>query len=228
MDAKTFGAMIRNIRESKGLTLVQVAERLGISQPTLGRKETGTIRIKPNEYSAIAAALEISDVEFNARFQQTELENQVAQNSVSYVNSKRDGGIYYNRFNNENSTLLQINMDSIWKSEPDVFAVQVIGDSMEPDVKEGAVLICKAIPTDALMLPFSQGDMVVAIFSGDTLKPCMVFGYWSELMDRKRHLLLANMAKYRPIQLDVPTGNTFAVNMAQVLHVIVDPKHLRR
>lgn len=62
-DAQLTGLRIREVRESKGLSLRNVARRMGISASALSQIERGLLRPSVNRLFAIASALDVSVLE---------------------------------------------------------------------------------------------------------------------------------------------------------------------
>ena len=59
LDRKTFGRRLRSARKKFGWTLAEVAERSGVSIPTISRAERGQLALGYENFSALAKALRI-------------------------------------------------------------------------------------------------------------------------------------------------------------------------
>ncbi len=59
LDRKTFGRRLRSARKKFGWTLAEVAERSGVSIPTISRAERGQLALGYENFSALANALRI-------------------------------------------------------------------------------------------------------------------------------------------------------------------------
>jgi transcriptional regulator with XRE-family HTH domain len=60
MDTETRGARIRALRQARGWSLQQLAERVGVSKPQIDKLERGTRRLTDDWIRRIAAALEVA------------------------------------------------------------------------------------------------------------------------------------------------------------------------
>jgi transcriptional regulator with XRE-family HTH domain len=57
---KALGARIAELRTAKGMTQQQLADKLDVSQPTVGHYEIGRIRLQVSGLQALAEALGVS------------------------------------------------------------------------------------------------------------------------------------------------------------------------
>lgn len=60
-----FGLLFRNYRESKGLTLQEVAERVGVSKQTVSKWEKGVAKPLPGKVKALARIIGCSVVDIS-------------------------------------------------------------------------------------------------------------------------------------------------------------------
>jgi transcriptional regulator with XRE-family HTH domain len=59
LDRETFGRRLRSARKKYGWTLAEVAERSGVSIPTISRAERGQLALSYEKFSALARALKM-------------------------------------------------------------------------------------------------------------------------------------------------------------------------
>lgn len=73
---KTFGALLRRLRQEKDLTLRELAQRLGINHAYLSQLETGLVD-KPSEELARKIALEFGEDEERLVFLARKIQEQI-------------------------------------------------------------------------------------------------------------------------------------------------------
>jgi len=64
MNVKTMGQKLRKLRKLRGLTMVELAERLGITQAQISRLETGKQGFRSATLTKVAAALGVKPIWF--------------------------------------------------------------------------------------------------------------------------------------------------------------------
>jgi transcriptional regulator with XRE-family HTH domain len=79
LDRETFGRRLRGARKKYGWTLSDVAQRSGVSVPTISRAERGQLALSYEKFSALARALkmDMSDMFSDANGQGTDLQGPI-------------------------------------------------------------------------------------------------------------------------------------------------------
>ncbi|MES2937197.1 MAG: XRE family transcriptional regulator [Pseudomonadota bacterium] len=79
LDRETFGRRLRSARKKYGWTLSDVAQRSGVSVPTISRAERGQLALSYEKFSALARALkmDMSDMFSDANAQGTDLQGPI-------------------------------------------------------------------------------------------------------------------------------------------------------
>ena len=151
--------IIRNKRIELHLTMKQVADKVGVSEGTISRWESGEIsNMRRDRIAALAKALLLPPeiiMEWDLPANKP-----VASTSVSipvYGTVSAGNGCFA-----EGNIEEYIDIPESMAKHGDFFGLRVKGDSMEPDIKDGDIVIVKKqdeIPGD--------GKTVVAIVNGD-------------------------------------------------------------
>jgi len=139
----TIGEVIKRLREERGWTLDDLEERAGLSRAAIHMRESGKTRVKADEIPLWAGVFEIGVDSFKRMWQDSSLNLRAAENAgIPIVNrapagpawdyegygvSSRDGHSYLSRLPGEESD--------------DLFAVEVVGDSMLPELRSGDLLV---------------------------------------------------------------------------------------
>ena len=167
------GQRIRARREELGLTQEQVAEQVGIKQQSYQAIESGSVK-KPRHLYEISVALKC-DMAWLLSGKETEVKNiePIALKArqvplISYVQA----GVWTESCELRDLTGFEYIMTSLELSDK-AFALQIKGDSMEPEFKEGDVVII-----DPAIKPI-PGEFVVAMNgeSEATFKKYRELGY---------------------------------------------------
>lgn len=127
------GARIREIRQSKGLTLKHLAERAGFDQPNLSKLETGLIGFSAESIRRIARALDVPVADL--------------------FSPGTRGPAFWVPFRDDPSRpMLAIHRHI----SDEAFALEVSEDVLAPVIQRGDIVVCERA------LPASMGRIVVA------------------------------------------------------------------
>ena len=167
------GQRIRARREELGLTQEQVAEQVGIKQQSYQAIESGSVK-KPRHLYEISVTLKC-DMAWLLSGKEKDVINvekiEIHAHQVPLI-SYVQAGVWTESYELRDSTGFEYIMTSLELSNK-AFALKIKGDSMEPEFKEGDVVII-----DPAIKPF-PGEFVVAV-NGDeeaTFKKYRELGY---------------------------------------------------
>lgn len=152
------GKRIKTVRTEKELSLDDIANEIGVAKSTIQRYENGKIRSpKIPVLNAIANSLDV-----NPSWLLGTSDNKVIQNSVRAIRIPVLGRIAAGIPINAITEIIdweEVRPDDVAGGE--YFALQIRGDSMEPRIRNGDVIICRQ-QEDA-----EDGALVVAMVNGD-------------------------------------------------------------
>ena len=149
---------IKKLRNDRGLTLEQMGKMVGVSKQTIQRYESGQITTIPyDKIVALAVALQVSPS---------------ALMGWEAPKSKSEGAVRIPVYGDVAAGIpLEMITDIVdWEEIPaammngdsEFFALRIHGDSMEPRIKDGDVVIVRK-QNDA-----ETGDIVIAAVNGDS------------------------------------------------------------
>lgn len=149
-----FSSRLKDLRLSKGLTQMELAEKINLSKANVSKYESGVIEPNLETLNLIA---ELFDVSLDYLFGNTSASNSSGGIKIPVLGEVRAG------------IPLEATQDILdWEEIPedmarqgDYFALKVKGDSMEPKISEGDVVIVKKQNTA------DTGDIVIALVNGD-------------------------------------------------------------
>lgn len=167
------GQRIRARREELGLTQEQIASQIGIKQQSYQAIESGNVK-KPRYLYEISLALKC-DMAWLLSGKEKEVKNVKVINFEAYkvpLISYVQAGVWTESCELRDSTGFEYIMTSLELSDK-AFALQIKGDSMEPEFKEGDLVI-----VDPSIKP-TPGEFVVAMNgeSEATFKKYRELGY---------------------------------------------------
>ena len=159
----SFGERLRIARQSQGLTQQQLAELIGVSRSTVAMWETGEHQPDLDTVSKLATILKVSvDFLLGKTEDPTSLEQRlkdqpwyVELRPIPVYNGANAGDI--GTFPDDRNIVMWI---SVPKKGPGKYGVIVHGDSMEPDIKDGDIVV---IDPDVAI---DNGSKVIVIIDG--------------------------------------------------------------
>lgn len=155
MDKSNVGQRIFKIRKKKKITRKQIADFLDVHETTIKRYEDGTTKKIPTEVvEKIAKFLNVS-IDYLTGW---EYEPQPTQGLQIPVLGTVAAGIPISAIED---ILDYEEIPQSWKSQGEFFGLRIKGDSMEPRMESGDVVIVKQQP-DA-----NSGDTVIVLVNGD-------------------------------------------------------------
>ena len=155
MDKSNVGQRIFKIRKKKKITRKQIADFLDVHETTIKRYEDGTTKKIPTEVvEKIAKFLNVS-IDYLTGW---EYEPQPTQGLQIPVLGTVAAGIPISAVED---ILDYEEIPSSWQSQGEFFGLRIKGDSMEPRMESGDVVIVKQ-QSDA-----NSGDTVIVLVNGD-------------------------------------------------------------
>ena len=159
----SFSERLRIARQSRGLTQQQLAELIGVSRSTVAMWETGEHQPDLDTVSKLATILKVSvDFLLGKTEDPTPLEQRlkdqpwyVELRPIPVYNGANAGDI--GTFPDDRNIVMWI---SVPKKGPGKYGVIVHGDSMEPDIKDGDIVV---IDPDVAI---DNGSKVIVIIDG--------------------------------------------------------------
>lgn len=142
------GEKIYRLRVERGLTLEELAKKIGVGKSTVQKWETGSIKeMRRDKVQALADALQVSPAYFfdDAAPQVPVLGRVAAGQPINAIENII--GYEYVPVN--------------WAKDGDHFGLRIRGDSMSPRIEDGDVVIVRK-QSDA-----DDGDVVIAIVNGN-------------------------------------------------------------
>ncbi|ARC60465.1 LexA family transcriptional regulator [Bacillus licheniformis] len=156
---------IKKIRERKGLSAVELANRVGVTKGTISRYESGTRKIPMDDIPKFASVLDISpvDILIESRDEPVEI------NSTKYpyypigISAGLPLCIDSIDENNVEYILIPDNLMGKWAGRKDIFMMRINGDSMNRIMPHDSLIAVRPVPLSNLR----DGDIVVYSDGGD-------------------------------------------------------------
>lgn len=155
------GQRIKNVREKRGRTLLEVANHLGVSEPTVQRYESGNIKnLKLDTISKIAEFLNVDPAYLMGWDKDKEKKIQLT-NDYTYIPTSISAGApivaeAVTDYETEKITLPDSVMGK-WAGRKDIFIMRVNGDSMNRIMPHNSLIAVKEVEISQL----KNDDIVV-------------------------------------------------------------------
>ena len=161
MDNLTLGKKIKQAREAKGVTLNDIAEKIGVAKSTIQRYENGKISTpKLPVVHAIASALDVNPSWLVGK--SPDMYEPVNVNRSSAVRIPVLGSVPAGIPLEAIEDVIDYEeIPSAMASKGDYFALKINGHSMEPQIMDGDVII--VLKTDDV----DSGDIAIVMVNGD-------------------------------------------------------------
>lgn len=141
------GQILRTLRESKGLTIDELAEKAGLNRDHIGRLERGEQENpRSKTVTAIAAALDISPMDILSEQFDRPKEAFEAPAYIPFdipvvgLSKAGRGGFFDDQGYPVGEGFRKIHRPE-WIKDPHAYAVLVDGDSMEPAIEEKSIVL---------------------------------------------------------------------------------------
>ena len=148
-------ARIKSAREDLKLTKRELAKRIGVHESSINKYEKGLVDIPLSKISELARVLKVTEAYLMGWEEKTPQPSQGLQIPVLGTVA---AGIPISAVED---ILDYEEVDASWKSQGEFFALKIKGDSMEPRMESGDVVIVKQ-QSDA-----NSGDTVIVLVNGD-------------------------------------------------------------
>ena len=180
---KNLGSIVRQVRTTRGITLEALAKELGMDKSNLARKERGDIGMSREEFRTATKFLGVPEV-----FQQWEEANRGEVMDLVKTSSRGAGSVKgipvinaapAGRIENYETDHYD-EYETAWAyvergdvKDPMAFAVVVVGDSMEPSLHDGDVLVCSPV-MEFQEERLTNGSVVFVRFSQEQRGGCLL------------------------------------------------------
>jgi transcriptional regulator with XRE-family HTH domain len=179
----TAAEVVRRLREERGLTQAELAQRFKKTGQWVWSVETGRIKLKEPLRAKFAIAFGITLADFDRMWQRTKKPPRVKEDRGIPVINKTPAGeaLNYQEYGvGSKHRHTYLSRDEETRSE-EFFAVQVVGDSMLPRIREGDYAIMWSIPNNYPNKEL-EGRVVFVHFPADDT--CQIARlYWLEDID---------------------------------------------
>ncbi|MCC2249115.1 XRE family transcriptional regulator [Virgibacillus sp. AGTR] len=155
---------IKKLRKIKGLSAVELANRVGVTKGTISRYENGTRKIPMDDIPKFASVLDVSPVDI-----MIESEDEATINYIEFpfIPATVSAGLPLEIKSLDENDLEYLSIpDNImgkWAVHSDIFLMRVNGDSMNRVITHGSLIAIKPVSFSGL----KDGDIVVYSDGGD-------------------------------------------------------------
>lgn len=202
-----FGQRVRAILRDRDMTQEHLADQVGISKSYISKKIRGESRWKSKEVKAIAEFLEIPEEEIAPVPATTRMRGRIPLVSLAQAGRFVAHGGAASQLETEEF------VDPCERASKDAIAVRVVGDSMEPNLKHGDVVIVEPVREGGEEMLTEGCIVVVWLNEPDGFAAGGQIGRWQHL-GGKRGRLLKDNSKYQGIDLVLTHERTSAIGRA--------------
>lgn len=164
----TFGKRLQELRNSKKMTQAELGKVLKVSASTIGMYETDKRQPNFETEEAIADFFNV-DLDYLRGKQDTALHNMLTLNDIYPKNIGNEyvmvpvlgrvaAGIPITA---QEDILGYEEIPAAWAKNDTIFALKIKGDSMQPKIDDGDIVICRAQPD------VENGDIAIVMVNGD-------------------------------------------------------------
>jgi transcriptional regulator with XRE-family HTH domain len=190
----TMGAAIKRLREERGWTQTELGERVGLDGTNIARRERGTTKVKPAERQKFARAFGLSLTAFDDVWRVFKTGRTQGGRGIPLINKVPAGEAQdYEEYGIDSGQGYEY-LDYGDIHDDQAFALEIIGDSMQPRLNEGDRVIfsyCDPYHDDGKLKPgrivfvrFVEGEaplMHAAAGDREPMRPgggCMVARFY--------------------------------------------------
>jgi transcriptional regulator with XRE-family HTH domain len=180
------GRAIRALREDRGWTLRDLAEKAGISYTLLGKKERGELNVKPPERRKFAELFGLTLEEFEATWRASRVDQVRPEGwaKIPVINAAPAGLVEDYEEWGTDSGQGYASIDRGDVEDELAFAAIIVGDSMTPTLHEGDTVIFAPLVSARDRARLADGKVVFVRFSQEPAAPrrgCTVGRFfWSD------------------------------------------------
>ncbi len=192
------GETIKTLREERGWTQAQLGEKVGLDGTNIARRETGRTRIKGGERIRFAEAFGMSVADFDERWRRWTVPRSRGGNGIPIINRAPAGhALDYEEYGVDSGQGMEyVDFGDI--RDDLAFGVIVVGDSMEPRLREGDYVILSPADPYRADGKFTDGRIVFVRFTVEAGGGCTLARFFADEDGRIR--LQKDNPAYKPLQ----------------------------
>ena len=196
----SLGEWIRELREDRGWTQAQLAEKLGLSTPTVSQKERGEISVKPPLRRKIAKAFGMTLEKFDEGWRTPNaVPRTVGGPGIPVINRASAGVIVdYEEYGVDSGQGFEY-IDRGDITDQLAFALIIKGDSMEPTLRDGDYVIFTPLNVPKPLVEHKPGMIVYVRFTPESGHHGGTVARWHPTSDEGAMLLTKDNPKYQAI-----------------------------
>lgn len=162
-----FGERLKKVRQNRGLTLLEVAERLNKTEATVQRYESGNIKnLKSDTILQLSSILNVSPA-YLMGWNEDDQSNIIKESSATYnyYPEKISAGLpmHMKGITESNEIEVPNSVMGRWSGDKNIYMMRINGESMNKSIPDGSLIAVK--PIDKFNL--KEGDIVVYSVNGD-------------------------------------------------------------
>jgi transcriptional regulator with XRE-family HTH domain len=203
MASEALGEVVRRLRVDRGLTVRDMAEKLGMHFATFAAKERGDGKpFNFAERKAIAKALGMTMEAFESAWRGGSVKVTKGP-GIPVINRAPAGeAVDYEEYGTDSGQGYEY-LDPLGVPDDDLaFAVVVVGDSMEPNLRAGDYAIFSPMNVPRPRRQLTAGAVVFVRFSDDGTRRGCTIARWFPT-DERRGRLVKDNPKYAPIDVEL-------------------------
>lgn len=202
---------IRKLRIEKGLSQNELARRTGYTdRSSIAKIEKGEVDLTQSKIKAFAAALNVTPIQLMGW-----ADSNAVQSEKSTAFPIKQIPVYYSVsagagcFADQNNIDCYIDIPESMAKDGEYFGLRVRGDSMEPDIKDGDIVIVKKTEEA------EDGKTVIAIVNGDD-------GFCKRLATYAEGLgLVSNNPSYKPMYFSAEEVRSLPVRIIGIVQRLI-------
>ena len=202
-----FGRTVRAILRDRDMTQEFLAEKVGISKSYISKKIRGESRWKSREIRAITEFLQIPEEEVAPPSVATRMRGRIPLIGLAQAGRFVANGGAASQLETEEY------VDPCDYASKDAFAIKVEGDSMEPCLKHGDIVIVEPVREGGEGMLTEGCIVVIWLNEPDGFGAGGQIGRWQHV-GGKRGRLLKDNTRYQPIDLVLTHERTTAIGRA--------------
>ncbi len=190
---------VRELREDKGWTQAQLAEKLGVTTSTLSKKERGEFAIKPPLRRKIAEVFGLTLEQFDAGWRAAKITRTVGGPGIPVINRASAGVVVdYEEWGIDSGQGFEYIDRGDIKDELAV-ALIIQGDSMEPTLREGDYVVFVPMGVPKPSVEPKPGMIVFVRFTPESGRQGGTVARWHPMGDGSMMTLTKDNPKYPPM-----------------------------
>lgn len=194
------GQCIKRLREEHGWTQAELGAKVGLDGTNIARREAGRTKVKAAERIKFAQAFGLGVVDFDEHWRQWSVPRTRGGAGIPVINRAPAGQIIdYEEYGIDSGQGFEyIDFGTI--TDPQAFAVIVVGDSMQPVLDEGDQLVLSPVDPYKADDRLTNGRIVFARFTIEHGGGCTLARFFDE--GRGQIRLHKDNPNYAPVNCD--------------------------